>query len=160
MASADPRDPQYGVPFVPTGDVQTITISGVPTGGTYKLTFAGTSTANLAYNANAAAVQAALRTLTGDAALTVTGTGPLVVHFAANGLQGDITATAVALTGGTAPAVAVVHTTHGTPVLGSTSRSSGAGKKTVLNMYALKSESITTTDSDNHYTANGALYHE
>jgi hypothetical protein len=52
MASADPRDPQYGKVFVPTADVQTITVSGVPTGGTYKLTFNGQSTANLAYNAN------------------------------------------------------------------------------------------------------------
>lgn len=159
MASPDPRDPVYGHPFVPVLDVQTITISGTPTGGTYKLTFNGTSTANLAYNADAAAVQTALRTLTGDTGLTVTGTGPLVVDFAAYGLQGSITATAVALTGGTAPAVAVVHTTPGTPELASTSRAASGGK-TVLNMYALKSETVVTTDSDNHYTPNGAMYHE
>jgi hypothetical protein len=157
MASADPRDPQYGKVFVPTADVQTITVSGTPAGGTYKLTFNGQSTANLAYNANNTTIQTALRTLTGDAGLLVTGVGPFVVTFAAYGRQGDITATAVALTGGTSPTVTVVHTTKGTPALGSTSR---AGSRTVLNMHALKSQRITATDVDAHYTANGAQYHE
>lgn len=157
MASPDPRDPQYGAPFVPSADVQTITVSGAPTGGTYELAFNGSVTAPLAFNAGAGAIQSALRALTGDAGLLVTGTGPFAVTFSKVGYQGNITATVVALTGGTNPAVAVVHTAPGKPVLGSTSR---AGSKTVLNMHALKSQRIVATDTDAHYAPNGAMYHE
>lgn len=158
MASADPRDPQYGKVFTPTADVQTITITGSPTGGTYTLSFGGQTTSALAFNANAAAIQAALQALStiGSGKVAVTGTGPFLATFSLYGLQGAITATG-SLTGGTSPAVAVVHTTKGTPTLGSTSR---AGAKTVLNMHALKSQRITASDSDAHYTANGAMYHE
>jgi hypothetical protein len=135
-------------------------VSGVPTGGTYKLSFGGQLTGNLAFGANAAAIQTALNGLStiGAGGVVVTGTGPFVVTFTKYGLQGDITTSAVALTGGTAPTVAVVHGTKGTPSLGSTSRT--ATSKTVLDMYRRASVSIATSDSDNHYTPNGNLYHE
>src|SRR5689334_1738640 len=39
---------------------QTVVIHGSPTGGTFTLTFSGQTTADIAYNANASAVQSAL----------------------------------------------------------------------------------------------------
>jgi hypothetical protein len=47
----------------PTNEVQSLAISGTPTGGTFRLAFKSVSTANIAYNATAAAVQAALEAL-------------------------------------------------------------------------------------------------
>lgn len=102
-----------------TNEVQSLSITGTPTGGTYTLTFAGQTTSALAYNANAAAIQAALLALsnldTGD--VTVTGTGPYVITFGgqyANQNVAQITTTA-SLTGGTSPAAAVTTTTAGVP---------------------------------------------
>src|SRR5689334_9864595 len=66
-------------------EVQTITVTGTPTGGTFKLAALGQTTAAIAYNANAAAVQAALRALSRVGAVTVTGGAgpgtPWVVTF-------------------------------------------------------------------------------
>lgn len=45
----------------------------------------------------------------------------------------------------------------GTPVLQNTSR---AGSRTVLDMFRKTVRTITASDSDNHYTADGDLYHE
>lgn len=45
----------------------------------------------------------------------------------------------------------------GTPVQQNTSR---AGSRTVLDMYRMASRRLTVSDSDNHYTADGDLYHE
>jgi len=44
-------------------ELQTLTITGSPTGGTFTLTFNGQTTSTIAYNATAAAVQAALEAL-------------------------------------------------------------------------------------------------
>lgn len=108
------------VPYVgSTNEVQTFTISGTPTGGTYKLKFRGAETAALAYNANAATIQAALRGLRtiNGAYVTVTGTGPYVITFDGGPFAGQhftaIQVTSQAFTGGTAPAGAVVITTPG-----------------------------------------------
>lgn len=64
-------------------DVWTLTISGSPTGGTYALTVNGAATAPIAYNANAAAVAAALNALSGVTGLgTITATGsPIEITF-------------------------------------------------------------------------------
>lgn len=56
-------------------EVQTIVISGTPTGGTYTVTFDGKATAGIAYNADQATVQAALRTIAGLEQVTVVTTG-------------------------------------------------------------------------------------
>lgn len=101
---------------VAVAEVQTITISGTPTGGTYKLTFDGKTTANIAFNANAAAIQAALEALSnidpGD--VTVAGTGPYTATFTtAEGNVPQMTANDSGLTGGTSPAVTVTTTTPG-----------------------------------------------
>lgn len=94
--------------------------SGSPTGGTVTLTLTKSDaiTTSLAYNANAAAIQAALRALPtiGAAGVTVTGSGPFTVTFA--GELGNknvplITLEANALTGGTNPGVTIVETTPG-----------------------------------------------
>lgn len=97
---------------------QSITITGTPTGGTYKLAFAEQATAALAYNANAAAIQAALIALpnVGTGNVEVTGTGPYVVEFKGT-LAGEnvplMTLHTNALTGGTTPSVTLAVTQEG-----------------------------------------------
>jgi hypothetical protein len=101
---------------------QTVTITGTPTGGTFTLTYSGETTAGIAYNAAAAAVQSALEALPSISAGDVTVTGgpgpgtPYVVTFGGN-LAGanvaQMTASAGGLTGGTSPAVAVTTSTPG-----------------------------------------------
>lgn len=60
---------------VAANEIQTAVILGAPTGGTFTLGFGGQTTAPLAYNAAAAAVQAALTALTSIGAGNVTVTG-------------------------------------------------------------------------------------
>lgn len=102
-----------------SAEVQTVTITGTPTGGGFTLTYNGQTTSAIAYNATAAAVQAALRALgtVGAAGVTVTGgPGPgtaYVVTFNVAGNVNAMTATG-SFTGGTTPAVAVTITTEGT----------------------------------------------
>lgn len=102
-----------------TAEVQTVTITGTPTGGTFTLSFGGQTTAPIAYNATAAAVQDAIRGLDNVGTNNVTVTGgpgpgtPYVVTFGANaGNVAQMTA-AGSFTGGTSPAVAVTTTTPG-----------------------------------------------
>lgn len=56
-----------------TEEVQTLTFDVVPTAGAYKLSYGSETTGSLAYDADAAAIQVALRLLTGLSAVTVTG---------------------------------------------------------------------------------------
>jgi hypothetical protein len=108
-------------------DVQTITITGTPTGGTFILSFAGQNTTALAYNAAAADVQAALVALsTIGAGNMACSSGPfpgtaVVCTFQGalvNSLMPSITVYSASLTGGTAPAVSVAHTTPGRSAAG------------------------------------------
>lgn len=103
-------------------EVQTVTITGTPAGGTFTLSFGGQTTAGIAFNAVASAVDSALEALstigTGNVAVTG-GPGPgtpYVVTFTGD-LAGTnvalMTASAASLTGGTSPAVGVVQTTPG-----------------------------------------------
>lgn len=106
-------------------EVQTIAISGTPTGGTYTLTFDGKTTAGIAYNADAAAVQAALRAVAGLELVeveTLSGTTPNFTHqITLTGVGGSnaassppqLTSSVAGLTGGT-PAIAHATTTPGT----------------------------------------------
>lgn len=104
-------------PDVPgSSEVQTVTITGGPTGGTFTLTFSAQTTAAIAYNAAASAVEAALNALSSLDGATVSGSagGPYTVAFPADmGNVGQMTASAAGLTGGTAPAVNVATTTPG-----------------------------------------------
>lgn len=99
-------------------DVQTITITGSPTGGTITLTFPnGQTTGAIAYNTSLSAMAAALAPIFGTPNIAVTGTaGASYVLTAAGNLVGlplGLLTVTGALTGGTTPAVAVVHTTLG-----------------------------------------------
>ncbi len=97
---------------------QTLSITGTPTGGTFTLTYKGQTTAGIAYNAVASAVQSAL------AALSTIGTGnvtcaggplpasPVTITF--TGVLANDTALlthADSFTGGTSPAAALVPAT-------------------------------------------------
>jgi hypothetical protein len=95
----------------------TLTVTGSPTGGTYEVTVVddinGTQTLTLAYNASAATVQAAFRTLTGTGysltTVSATGTTPNFTHTVQfKGTRADVTITVddSELTGGSSPAVA------------------------------------------------------
>lgn len=106
-----------------TDEVQTLTITGSPTGGTFTLTFDGQTTAAIAYNAAAAAVQSALEALSNVAAGDVVCAGgalpgtPVTITFGGSYAGRDvalITATP-SLTGGTAPTATVALTTSGAP---------------------------------------------
>lgn len=100
-----------------TNEVQTLTIGGSPTGGSYTLQF-GIETAEIPYNADAAAIQAALESLQpiGAGNVAVAGTGPFTVTF-----QNELGARNVSqlvtddtgLTGGTSPSASVATTTPG-----------------------------------------------
>lgn len=100
-------------------EIQTVTITGTPTGGTFTLTFSGATTSAIAYNASSATVLAALIALAtiGTGNVTVSGSagGPYTVTFVNDLAAADVnllTATG-SLTGGTAPAVAIVESTPG-----------------------------------------------
>lgn len=104
-----------------TNEVQTITITGTPTGGTFTITYAGQTTAAIAFNANAAAVQSALEALSNIAVGDVVVTGgpgpgtPYVVEFRGTLAQTNVATmtTTDSFTGGAAPASAVTTTTPG-----------------------------------------------
>ncbi|HEX2262734.1 MAG TPA: hypothetical protein VHH52_03095 [Pseudonocardiaceae bacterium] len=97
-------------------EVQTVTVTGSPTGGTFTITYDGQTTAGIAYNANAAAVQTAIDNLSnvdpGD--VVVTGTGPYTLTWdSALGNVSQVTASGAGLTGGSSPGVTVGTTTGG-----------------------------------------------
>lgn len=100
-------------------DVQDVDITGTPTGGTFTLSFGSETTAAIAYDADATAVQTALVALnnigTGNA--VVTGSNPnFVVTFGgtlANVKLPTLVGDGALLTGGSTPDVDVTHTTEG-----------------------------------------------
>jgi hypothetical protein len=100
---------------------QTVTVTGTPTGGTFTLTYAGATTANIAFNAAAAAVTTALEALPNIGPGNVVSTGgalpgtPVVITFQNQlGKQNIAQLTAAhAFTGGTTPTIAVTTTTPG-----------------------------------------------
>lgn len=106
----------------PADEVQELAITGVPTGGTFTLTFQGQTTAGIAFDATAAAVQTALEALsnveTGD--IVATG-GPLpgalvTLTFGGRYAGADmprINADGSGLTGGTDPNAVVAIATEG-----------------------------------------------
>lgn len=110
-----------GAPVAGTSAVQTIATTGTPTGGTFKLSFRGKRTADIAFDATAATVIAALIALPNIAAAEVVGGGgPLptgvTVTFAltlAKSVQPLIVLAQNSLTGGTAPTVTITNTTPG-----------------------------------------------
>lgn len=79
---ADVTDPATGDPV---DEVQVVSITGTATGGTFTLTYSGQTTGNIAYDASAATVDAALEALSnigaGDVAVTGSAGGPWTVTF-------------------------------------------------------------------------------
>lgn len=102
-----------------TSEVQSVTITGSPTGGTFTLTLDGETTAAIAYNAAASAVQTALEGLSnvspGDVTVTGSAGGPYTVTFAGARAGANVPAMTAtgSLTGGSSPAVAVATPTGG-----------------------------------------------
>lgn len=103
-------------------EVQTITITGAPTGGNFTLTFRGVATGNIAFNADAATVQAALEGLASIGSGNVKCAGgalpatPVTVQF--TGTLGHqnvelLVGNFAGLTGGTNPDGSVTETTNG-----------------------------------------------
>lgn len=119
VTAAGATQRMYGPYAGRTNEIQTVTITGGPTGGTFTLTYDGAVTAAIAFNATAAAVQAALEGLPnigrGDVLVTGAAGGPYSVTFT-GALAGTDVAAMVAtgtLTGGVTPAVAVTVPTAG-----------------------------------------------
>lgn len=105
-----------------TNEVQSLSITGTPTGGTFRLAFKSVSTANIAYNATAAAVQTALEAIsTVGTGNILTGGGPLPGSPVTITFQGQLAGTnqplltvvAAAFTAGTTPTATVTQTTAG-----------------------------------------------
>lgn len=106
-------------------DVQTVTIGGSPTGGTFKLVLEwpignSQTTATIAYDAAASAVQSAIAALSnvgaGNVAVTGSAGGPYTVTFSGKFAGQPVpvmTAGTNALTGGSSPAATIAHTTVG-----------------------------------------------
>ena len=115
------------VPLAPSAnEQQSVTVTGAPTGGTFTLTIDGQTTAGIAYNAAASAVQTALEGLSninpGDVTVTGSAGGPYTVTFVWGESAGRVgrdvpqmTASGASLTGGTTPSVTVATATAGGP---------------------------------------------
>lgn len=123
---------------------QFVRLEGPPTGGTYTLTFEGVTTSALAYNANAAAVQAALEALSNiavsDVAVSGTYTDGFIVEFTGNFRNlnvSQLTGTGSSLTGGANVSVATL--TQGTTGQNYIARISLAttSEPTFVSMYAV-----------------------
>jgi hypothetical protein len=119
--SSGPGDGSYGPYLGHTSEQQTITITGTPTGGTWTATFDGQTTAAIAYNATAAAVQLAVEALSNVTPGEVTVTGgpgpgtPWVVTFTGDKAGQNVPqiTTSSSLTGGSSPTITVTTTTAG-----------------------------------------------
>ncbi|MFJ3283279.1 hypothetical protein [Streptomyces halstedii] len=102
-----------------TNEVQTLTVTGGPTGGTFTITFSGQTTAAIAYNATAAAVQTALEALSnvnpGDIKVTGNAGGPWTLTYGGQYLGDNVSAvtTTESFTGGTSPDITIATTTAG-----------------------------------------------
>lgn len=88
------------------------TITGAPAGGTFTITVNTHTTAGLAYNAAASAVQTAIQGLSGigagNAIVTGNAGGPYQITFAATIGSPAVSASGASLTGGTSPAAVVL----------------------------------------------------
>lgn len=106
---------------IAVNEIQTLTITGTPTGGDFTITYAGQTTGAIAFNASAATVQTALEALSNIAPGDVTCTGgdlpgaAVVCTFGGTLANTDVAlmTTTDSLTGGTAPASAIVQTLAG-----------------------------------------------
>lgn len=108
---------RYGQVMARITNAGTVTVTGTPTGGTFTLTVTSqrtgvaATTATIAYNAAASAVQTALTALAnvgaGNATVTGSAGGPYTVTFADSLGSMTVALGTNSLTGGTAPSVTV-----------------------------------------------------
>lgn len=138
----------YGPYAASANEQQTVTVTGGPTGGTFTLTFGGQTTAGIAFSPTAAAVQAALETLTsiepGDVAVTGSTGGPFTATFKGRFAGQDVaamTASGASLTGGTSPGVTIA-----TATAGGDSASDGTGTLAGFLLTVVKAPSVNTID--------------
>lgn len=131
-------------------EVHTLTISGSPGGGTFTVTYNGVTSGNIAYNASAAVVKAALEAMssigTGNVDVSGSAGGPYTVtlkEFLGGKPIGALTV-AHAFTGGSTPDIADAITTPG--VTGS------------FRGEAAKAAICHRTDTPNIYVNKGSLY--
>ncbi len=75
----------------PVVAVQVVSFSSVPTSGDYKLNYGASATTAIAFGADAAAVQVALRLLTGLASITVAGSATIGFTVTFTGVSGPAT---------------------------------------------------------------------
>jgi hypothetical protein len=142
---------------VAANEVQTITITGTPTGGTFTLSFTNPwtgeveTTAAIAYNAAASAVQAALLALNAFESGDLVASGgafpgtAVVITFGGRYANRPVTAISAtgSFTGGSSPAVAVAETTAGVVPVGTfgryaTSNSDGTGTARAILKYGCR----------------------
>jgi flagellar hook protein FlgE len=103
----------------PVSEVQTVTLSAAPDGGNYKLTYNGVTTGDIAYNANATAIQDALVAAGCCTAGQITASGSMAsgLTFTFANTMGDpglITMNSTGLTsGGAAVTNSIAETTKG-----------------------------------------------
>lgn len=145
-------------------EVQTLSITGTPTGGSFTISFTNPytgvveTTAAIAYNASAAAVQSALLALDAFESGDVVATGgalpgtPVVLTFGGRYADRPVSAlsTTDSLTGGSSPESAVAETTAGVPPAGTfgayaTANADGTGVARAILKYACR-------------VVNGAIY--
>lgn len=93
--------------------VWTLTVTA--TGGTYQIEYDGRLTAPLAYNANAAAIDAALEAKLGTGTITVGGTGPWTLTGAGSLATTDLAPFRLVTAGLTGGSATIVETTPGGP---------------------------------------------
>jgi hypothetical protein len=93
------------------GGAYTLALSGSPTGGSFRLSYGGAATGDIAHNATAATIQAALQSLPtiGTGRAGVTGTAASA-NIAITGETSTLAVQRTALTGGSSPRVVVTDT--------------------------------------------------
>lgn len=133
-------------------EVQTVAITGTPTGGSLTLTFNGQTTAAIAYNANAGAVQSALEALSnvepGD--IVVTGTNPsFTLTFAQQYAKVNVPqiTAAASLTGGSTPGVTTGTTTTGVLPATDNSYRTMATRQVIVDYDCFAAAALVTLDS-------------
>lgn len=126
-----------GAPVTGTDEVWTVATTGVPTGGTFRLSVGGRPTGAIAFNAAAAAVEAAVEALGQIGAVVTSGGGPLPTGVTLTFMgrmgrralgAGYIALFDNSLTGGTTPTVT---TTRTTPGVRATARGAPRGSRLV-----------------------------
>jgi hypothetical protein len=162
LHTADPTDAGgsrvTGVPRVAIAlnEIQALELTGTPDGGTFTLTYDTQTTGNIAFNASAADVQAALEALSsvgaGNVLCTAAGALPgniVSIEFVkALGQQSLALATAdgANLTGGTTPDAAITETVDGFDLLGAYVDDGSSGGRLTDNAATIELTASATAD--------------